>query len=326
MTKRRVRRIGITGAAGFIGMNLTASLLEAGCEVVGVDSLKPSYGGDLSLKRSVNLKETLGFEILSSDLNSLTAIEIADIFKNCDTVIHLAAWPGVSKGQMIPEVYAENNISVFSKMLSAVQLINPKHFMYASSSSVYGNLGVEGPVSEGQATGTNLLSFYSTTKWINEVEARSRQQFVNFPVTALRFFTVYGPWGRPDMAYWKFLDLSLKGQEIILFGNDGGARNYTFIHDAVKIVSRLIEAPLTSKHREFNIACGTPTDTISLLKAIHEQAKIINPIIRSVPRPSTDIEKTWADLNQLAKVISIPEETKLSDGVARFASWFQELP
>jgi UDP-glucuronate 4-epimerase len=126
------------------------------------------------------------------------------------------------------------------------------------------------------------------------------------------------------MAYWKFLDLSLKGQGIELFGNNGGARNYTFILDAVEIVHRLMEAPLTPIHREINIACGLPSQTKVLLEILHSQATILNPRVSSSTRPLSDVEKTWADLNNLAKIIAIPEPTKLIDGVASFVSWFQE--
>jgi UDP-glucuronate 4-epimerase len=228
----------------------------------------------------------------------------------------------VRQGQLLPAIYAKNNVLAFSKILEAARKIKPKHFMYASSSSVYGDLAQNGPVHESDATGLNLKSYYAATKWMNETEARATQELVEFPMTALRFFTVYGPWGRPDMAYWNFLENIKKDQEISLYGETGGSRNFTYIADCVNILTKLIEAPLTCKHRAINIACGEPNETINFLNTIADCAKSAAKI-KVVPRPKVDVEKTWADLKKISELIELPRQTPVSEGVAEFVSWYE---
>ncbi len=315
-------KIGITGAAGFIGMHLTDSLLLDGHEVVGIDSLNPAYGGDLSAHRAKYLMDLHNFKVQQIDVSETEASELITIFQDCDVVIHLAAWPGVRQGQLMPKLYAKNNVAAFSNILEAVREINPKHFMYASSSSVYGDLAKDGPVREPDATGLNLKSYYAATKWMNETEARASQVLVKFPITALRFFTVYGPWGRPDMAYWSFLEKIKNNQEISLYGKTGGSRNFTYIDDSIKILKSIIETDLTPEHRAINIACGNPEETIQFLNTIAKFAKS-EPIVRVVERPKVDVEKTWADLGNVSKLITLPEQTPMASGVSKFVSWYE---
>ena len=315
-------KIGITGAAGFIGMHLTNFLLLNGHDIVGIDSLNPAYGGKLSADRAINLREIHNFKVHRLDILEASVTDLIKVFQDCEVIIHLAAWPGVRQGQLMPSLYVRNNVTAFSNILEAVREISPKHFMYASSSSVYGDLATNGPVRESDATGLNLKSYYAATKWMNETEARSSQELVMFPITALRFFTVYGPWGRPDMAYWSFLEKIKNNQEILLYGETGGSRNFTFINDSVKILVDLIGTDLTAKHRSLNIACGDPDETIQMLKAIAIAANG-EPKIRVVERPKVDVEKTWADLQNISELISLPVQTPLASGVAEFAAWYE---
>jgi UDP-glucuronate 4-epimerase len=315
-------KIGITGAAGFIGMHLAESLLAGGHEVVGIDSLNPAYGGDWSRLRSAYLKNKFDFDIKVFDIAECEQSDLTASLNGCEVIFHLAAWPGVRQGQLLPAIYAKNNVLAFSKILEAARKIKPKHFMYASSSSVYGDLAQNGPVHESDATGLNLKSYYAATKWMNETEARATQELVEFPMTALRFFTVYGPWGRPDMAYWNFLENIKKDQEISLYGETGGSRNFTYITDCVNILTKLIAVPLTCEHREINIACGEPDETINFLSAIADCAK--SPAkIKVVPRPKVDVEKTWADLGKIGGLVTLPKQTPLAEGVANFVSWYE---
>jgi len=315
-------KIGITGAAGFIGMHLAESLLTGGHEVVGIDSLNPAYGGDWSRMRSGYLKNKFDFDIRVLDIAECEQSDLTNSLNECQIIFHLAAWPGVRQGQLLPAVYAKNNVTAFSKILEAAREIKPKHFMYASSSSVYGDLAQDGPVHESDATGLNLKSYYAATKWMNETEARATQELVEFPMTALRFFTVYGPWGRPDMAYWNFLEKIKKDQEISLYGETGGSRNFTYIADCVNILTKLIEAPLTREHRAINIACGEPNETINFLNIIADCAKSAAKV-KVVQRPKVDVEKTWADLNKISELIELPTQTPMSEGVANFVSWYE---
>jgi len=315
-------KIGITGAAGFIGMHLTESLLLTGHEIVGIDSLNSAYGGGWSQMRTVNLKNKFNFDINVIDISECQQSDLVQVFDGCEVIVHLAAWPGVRQGQLLPTLYAKNNVLAFSKMLDIVRTIKPKHFMYASSSSVYGDLAQNGPVHESDATGLNLKSYYAATKWMNETEARATQELVEFPMTALRFFTVYGPWGRPDMAYWNFLENIKKDQEISLYGETGGSRNFTYITDCVNILTKLIAVPLTCEHREINIACGEPNETINFLSTVADCAKS-SAMIKVVPRPKVDVEKTWADLKKISELIELPTQTLMSEGVAKFVSWYE---
>jgi len=315
-------KIGVTGAAGFIGMHLTDSLLVNGYEVVGIDSLNPSYGGDLSAHRANYLRQIHNFEVHVLDVSESKILDLIKLLDECDVVVHLAAWPGVRQGQLVPNLYAKNNVTSFSNILEAVRKIKPKQFMYASSSSIYGDLAKNGPVRETDASGLNLKSYYAATKWMNEIEARASQELVEFPITALRFFTVYGPWGRPDMAYWSFLEKIKSNQEILLYGETGGSRNFTYIKDSIKILVNLIGANMTAKHSALNIACGDPDETIQLLKEIAISAKG-EPKIRVAERPKVDVEKTWADLQSISELIDIPEQTPLSSGVSEFVSWYE---
>ena len=315
-------KIGITGAAGFIGMHLTGNLLENGHEVIGIDSLNPAYGGNWSQLRSANLKSKFGVNVKVLDIAECNQSDLVSALNGCEVIVHLAAWPGVRQGQLLPALYAKNNVLAFSKILEAVREIKPKHFMYASSSSIYGDLAQEGPVRETDANGLNLKSYYAATKWMNETEARACQELVDFPMTALRFFTVYGPWGRPDMAYWNFLEKIIHGQEISLYGETGGSRNFTYIADCVDILSKLIKVPLSSRHRAINIACGKPDETIYFLNTIADCAN--SPArIKVVERPKVDVEKTWADLEVIKELIDLPKPTPISEGVANFVAWYE---
>jgi UDP-glucuronate 4-epimerase len=315
-------KIGVTGAAGFIGLHLTESLLLGGNEVVGIDSLTPAYGGDLSKMRAKTLKDKFNFDVRVLDISESQANDLAQILNGCDVVVHLAAWPGVRQGQLLPSLYAKNNVLVFSKILEAVRIVKPKHFMYASSSSVYGDLAQDGPVRESDATGLNLKSYYAATKWMNETEARASQELVEFPMTALRFFTVYGPWGRPDMAYWNFLEKILKNQEISLYGDTGGSRNFTYISDCIDILTKLIHITPSTEHRALNIACGEPDETLSFLNAISLCAGSV-PKIKVVPRPNVDVAKTWANLERLSGIVKLPLQTPISVGISNFVRWYE---
>ncbi len=315
-------RIGITGAAGFVGMHLTESLLKAGHEVVGIDSLQPAYGGELSKMRAEYLEKKHNFRVTVLDIAECEQNELLNSLSGCETVVHLAAWPGVRQGQLLPALYAKNNVLAFSIMLEAMRSLKPKHFLYASSSSIYGELAQHGPVIESDASGLNLKSYYAATKWMNETEARATQELVDFPITALRFFTVYGPWGRPDMAYWSFLEKIKKHEEISLYGETGGSRNFTYIADCVDILARLIDLPLSPEHRSINIACGEPDETITLLSAIADCAKSTAKI-KIVARPKVDVEKTWADLGKISGLVTLPKQTPLPEGVANFVSWYE---
>jgi UDP-glucuronate 4-epimerase len=315
-------KIGVTGAAGFIGMNFSLKLLRSGHKIVGIDNLQSSYGESLPQLRLQEITKFSSFEYHNLDLSIVSSEELIHSLMGCEVIFHLAAWPGVRQSNSMPASYHRNNVTTFSNMLNAISVIKPRRFFFASSSSVYGdNPGV--PSKESDAIGANLKSYYAATKWINEIEARNFPKIKGVHITALRFFTVYGPWGRPDMAYWKFLNNLFKGEEIQLFGEGGGIRNFTFIDDAIDILQRLLDCELFEGVDALNIAASNPMKTLDLITKLAEFSNK-TPLINVVPRPEYDADMTWADTSLLQNFVNTATSVNLHDGVLKFYEWFYE--
>lgn len=318
-----MKKVVVTGAAGFIGSHLIAGLLDSkSYEVVALDSFSPAYDPKWCLERARILEGKFGCRIEKVNLSMVSTTELARIFQDSVAVIHLAAWPGVRTSQLFPDAYSQNNIVAFCNVLEAVKKAKPYLFMFASSSSIYGDLGTSGAVTEDQATGKNLRSYYAATKWTNEILAKSHQTITGVPTVALRFFTVYGEYGRPDMAYWTFARSIIKNLEVLLYGETGGSRNFTHIDDAVEILLRLLEV----QHEGFealNISAGEPKETINLLNDLSMNLGL-PPKIKVTERPSVDVEKTWADLNKIQSYVGETSITPLEVGIAKFSKWFIE--
>ena len=318
-----MKKIVVTGAAGFIGSHLIAGLLGSeSYEVVALDSFTPAYDSKWCLARARNLEAKFGGKIENLNLATVPTTELARIFQDSAAVIHLAAWPGVRASQLFPDAYSQNNIVAFCNVLEAVKLCKPDLFMFASSSSIYGDLGASGAVTEDQATGKNLRSYYAATKWSNEILAKSHQVITGIPTVALRFFTVYGEYGRPDMAYWTFAQSIINGIDVQLYGETGGSRNFTHIDDTVEILLKL----LSVKHQGFealNVSAGEPSETIDLLNYLSNNLKLPAKI-KVTERPSVDVEKTWADLHKTQSYVGKTSVTPLELGIERFSKWFIE--
>lgn len=315
------KKVFVTGAAGFIGMHLTDLLLSQNFEVVGIDNLKPSYGGNWSKLRKDYLENKSLFKIHELDLAINSNLgELTELMSNSDCVIHLAAWPGVRFSQTNPYEYSQANLNAFGNVLEAVKETNPNKFLFASSSSIYGDLGSQGAVTENQATGLNLKSFYAATKWSNELLAQQHQVITQIPTVALRFFTVFGEFGRPDMAYWNFLENTLLGQPINLYGQTGGSRNYTYVKDAVSIVSKLLSSEV-SGYEAVNVSCGEPMETIKMLEMIGT-AVGKKPKIEITARPTVDVEKTWADLKKIESLTGRSSQTPPDEAIRNFVIWY----
>jgi UDP-glucuronate 4-epimerase len=315
-----MKKIVVTGAAGFIGSHLVEALsIHEDLEILAIDNLKPSYGGEWSKLRQSKFSKKVNF--LEIDLATFETEKIAKLFDKAESVIHLAGWAGIRAGQLNPLECEKSNSIGFANVLKAVEVTRPNHFLFASSSSIYGDLGALGMVKEEDATGLNLKSYYSQTKWSNEILAKSSAEKTNQSTIALRFFTIYGEWGRPDMAYWKFLDNLITRKPVTLYGKTGGMRNFTYIDDVVHIVEKLLK--IDSKgFTPINVATGPPFETLEMLKVL-ANASGITPVTTIAERPSVDVAKTWADTSKLNNLIGLQEYVTLEDGMRKFHDWYR---
>lgn len=314
-------RIGITGSAGFIGMHLAEKLLQAGHEVVSVDFMRPAYQTNIAELRSDYLKSKYDHGIINLDISDNTK-ELLEIFEGCEVLFHLAAWPGVRMSSDFPEKYFRNNVISHANITSIVNNLEIEKFFYASSSSIYGNLGLSGPVSDKLNVQNEAKSYYAATKIVNEINANHFPFGSTVRPVALRFFTVFGPWGRPDMAYWSFTQRMLRDEPITLYGETGGKRNFTYVDDVVDILLRLIEVDVPQEVRALNIANSQPLETIDMLKSLGNALGIEDFKVEIVSRPKEDVEATWADVSTLLDLIGPTEVTNLDLGLSQFAKWY----
>ena len=312
----------MTGAAGFIGAQTAASLLARGDHVIGVDSLNDYYDPALKHARLSRLVRHPGFAFTQLDLAE--AEPAIAFIRNAqpDMIIHLAAQAGVRASAERPFDYVRSNLVGHMSVLEAVrQSGSVRHLVYASSSSVYGKRTGAGPFSETDAV-DDPTSLYAATKRADELMSHVYAASYGLAVTGLRFFTVYGPMGRPDMAYWSFAENILAGQPITVFDNGVLTRDFTFIDDIVRgIVAAHDRPPAGGVHRLYNIGNNQPSSVNELVAAI-ERALGRRAIIETLPRPSYDVEATFANIDAMQRDFGWAPETSLEDGIARFCDWF----
>ena len=316
-------KILITGCAGFIGYHLSKKLLKDNYSLLGIDNFDPYYDIKLKKFRIKDLKKNKKFEFYKFDLNNKNKIK--KIFENnkIKVVIHLAAQAGVRYSIIKPENYLKSNSNAFFNILDFSRLFNVKHFMYASSSSVYGS-AVKFPTNEDDPTDMPL-SFYAATKKSNELFAHSYSNIYNLPTTGLRFFTVYGPLGRPDMSIYKFVKANLSKKTIQLFNGGNHNRDFTYIDDAVDGIISLINKPKKSKlpFQVFNISGGRSYKLKEVLKSI----KSINKIkfkIKMLPMQKGDVVKTQADIKLIKRLTGFKPKFNLKTGIEKFINWYKE--
>jgi UDP-glucuronate 4-epimerase len=322
-------RFAITGVTGFIGMHLAKYLVNQGHEIIfSCDSTTPIYGGTIAKSRLSNLDPSkINFEII--DLANSHPEELAAKIQEAEVVIHLAANAGVRQSAVSPYDYSKSNLFAFSNVIEAVRLTKTELFLFASSSSVYGRSVTEGPQVERSATGLNLASYYASTKWANEILAMSVAESFNINSVALRFFTVYGSFGRPDMAYWTFADRILNSKAIQLYGVDGGSRSYSHVSDVVDIIEQLSKSKKLRKSLEesnshfeaINIGNETSVTTLNMLSDL---GRLLNqePIIEIAERPKFDVDKTWASMAKTYEFVDRKPFTDIQSGLEEFTSWF----
>ena len=323
-------KIVVTGAAGFIGMHLCENLIKRGHEITcAIDSLNPVYDRNLSNLRSERLRKS-GINITQVDIAKISIEEIVKRISGADVIVHLAAYAGVRQSAITPNKYSISNLPGFANILEAVRIVKPNIFLFASSSSVYGETNSTDAQLEESANGLNLVSYYAATKWVNEVLAQSHAKNYKINSVAMRFFTVYGTYGRPDMSYMTFLEKILNGDEIELFGQNGGQRSFSYVLDVANIIGSLIESEtLISKlnnsiaHFEALNIGNSKTDTARGLIQILEQESQKKANIKIVERPSFDVSATNASMIKTFSNLNHKQEfTNLTDGIKEFTKWY----
>ena len=330
-------KILVTGAAGFIGSHTSLRLLDRGDEVCGIDDLNDYYEVSLKEARLARLLEKPGFEFVKMDIADKTAVE--DLFARgkFDRVVHLAAQAGVRYSLENPLAYINTNLVGFTNIIEGCRHTNVEHLAYASSSSVYGG-NTKMPFSEHDSV-DHPVSLYAASKKANELVAHTYSHLFGLPTTGLRFFTVYGPWGRPDMALFLFTKAILEGKPIDLFNSGQMMRDFTYIDDIVEGVIRVLDKPATpdpdfaplspdpgtsnAPYRIFNIGNSNPTPLMDYVGAL-ESALGITAQKNFLPMQPGDVPATSADTSALFDWVGFKPETDVRDGVARFVKWYRE--
>lgn len=324
MPDHNEKRILVTGAAGFIGYHLCLRLLKSGMRVFGADNVNSYY--DVSLKRA-RLNELAPFEnftFLEGDLAEEGFVQHLFVETKPDVVVHLAAQAGVRYSIENPRAYIESNVIGFFNVLEQVRYHPVTHFLYASSSSVYGNrdktpFSVEDRVDK-------PVSFYAATKKSNELFAYTYSHLYGVPATGLRFFTVYGPFGRPDMAYFKFTKAILEDKPIDVYNGGDMLRDFTFVDDVTACLEQMLFSPpkpddTGAPNAIYNIGNHNPVKLIGFINAI-ENAIGKRAQLRFLPMQAGDVEKTFADIESTRRDFGFEPKTQIQEGLQQFVNWY----
>ena len=331
-------KILVTGAAGFIGMHCAKTLLGRGDQVIGVDNLSDYYDVDLKEARLDQLTTHDNFKFIKCGIEEREAPAAVFSQEKPDRVIHLAAQAGVRYSLTNPHAYIDANIMGFTNILEGCRHNGISHLVYASSSSVYGG-NTSMPFSEHHNI-DHPISLYAATKKANELMAHTYSHLYGVPTTGLRFFTVYGPWGRPDMALFLFTKAILKGEAIPVFNKGHMVRDFTYIDDIVDGVIRVMDKPATpnadfdasvpdpatsaAPYRVFNIGNSRPVPLMDYISAL-EQALGMEAIKDFLPMQPGDVPATSADTHELGAWVGFQPNTSVADGVAKFAEWYLDF-
>jgi UDP-glucuronate 4-epimerase len=330
-------RILVTGAAGFIGFHLARRLLERGDEVFGLDNLNDYYDVRLKEARLDLLRQLPGFRFEKLDLADRAGM--AGYFKDArpERVIHLGAQAGVRYSLVNPHAYADSNLTGFVNVIEGCRHQQAGHLVFASSSSVYG-ANTRMPFSVHHNV-DHPVSLYAATKKANELMAHTYSHLFGLPVTGLRFFTVYGPWGRPDMALFLFTRAILEGREIDVFNEGRMRRDFTYVDDVVEGVMRVADHPpqpdpvwsgdhpdpasSRAPYRIYNIGNNKPVELLRLIEIL-EEALGKKARKRFLPMQPGDVPETYADLTELARDVGFQPSTPIEEGVRRFVEWYRD--
>jgi UDP-glucuronate 4-epimerase len=329
-------KILLTGAAGFIGMTTALRLLGRGDEVVGLDNLNPYYDVQLKVDRLQRLLAFPGFRFIKLDVADRPKMEKLFLAEAFEAVVHLAAQAGVRYSLQNPHAYIDSNIVGFMNVLEGCRHHHAQHLVYASSSSVYGG-NTRMPFSEHDSV-DHPVSLYAATKKANELMAHTYSHLYGLPTTGLRFFTVYGPWGRPDMALFLFTKAILEGRPIDVFNHGKMQRDFTYIDDIVESVARVLDRPAephpayrselpdpatsNAPYRVFNIGNNKPVSLLDFITCI-EEALGKTAEKRMLPMQDGDVQATYADTHSLGEWVDCVPATPIQVGVTRFVDWYR---
>jgi UDP-glucuronate 4-epimerase len=326
----------VTGAAGFVGYHIARAMLDQGRTVIGFDNVNPYYDPAIKRGRLADLAGRPGWRFIEGDLADAAGLRAAMAAAGPTSVVHMAAQAGVRWSIDHPEDYVTANLVGFANLLEACRHASVGHLVYASSSSVYG-ANTKIPFAVGD-TVDHPVSLYAATKKANELMAHSYSHLFGLPTTGLRFFTVYGPWGRPDMAYWKFTEAILAGKPIDVFGGGVLKRDFTYIDDVVEAIIRIADRPASGNPawsgdhpdaatslapwRIYNIGNHTPVSVNEMIA--HLERLCGRPAVRiEKPRQPGDVENTFADIEALRRDFGFEPRTPLAEGLAQFVEWFR---
>lgn len=311
----------VTGCAGFIGFHLTKNLLEKNKKVIGIDIIDKYYDPKKKKDRLKILNKYKNFKFFKIDLNKYDLIYSKIKNYKVELIIHLAAQPGVRISIKKPHNTLKQNLVPFINILEIARLKRVKKFLFASSSSIYGDTKIYPFV---EKDNQNVpVSVYGATKLSNEIIASSYSKNFNMKTIALRFFTVYGPYGRPDMAYYSFLDDLKKNKKIRVFNKGHMMRDFTYVDDVIKGIISLINFKMKKNHDVINIGKGKPDQLMELIKLIEVNYKKKFKIEYTKNIPNGDIKKTFSNVNKAKKLIKWKPKVNLDEGIKRFVNWYK---
>ena len=333
-----MKNILVTGSAGFIGFHLTKALLNLGYKVVGIDNLNDYYDPALKKSRLKKLEDFVNkndfeekYNFVKLDIAESSALNAIFANNDIDIVVNLAAQAGVRYSIENPQAYISSNLVGFGNILESCRHFNIKHLIFASSSSVYG-MNKKQPFSEIDVT-DKQVSFYAATKKSNELMAHSYSHLYGIPITGLRFFTVYGPYGRPDMAYFLFTKAIKEGKEILVNNEGEMKRDFTYIDDIVDgILKLLLNIPENSScknsdaqapFRILNIGNNNPVSLMRFIKAI-ETALGIKAKLSMQPMQAGDVPVTYADISSIDNLVGFKPTTSIEEGILKFVNWYKK--
>jgi UDP-glucuronate 4-epimerase len=327
----------VTGAAGFIGFHVARRLLQQGRAVVGIDNMSTYYNPELKDARRSVLAKSDGFRFLKLDISDRAAVAALFAEHRFALVVHLAAQAGVRYSLDYSNIYVDSNLQGFVNVLDGCRSNGCRHLLFASSSSVYGaNTKLPFRATD---TADHPLSLYGATKRSNELLAHAYAHLVRLPITGLRFFTVYGPWGRPDMAMWLFTAAILNRRTIKLFNHGKMRRDFTYVDDVVEAIVRLIDRPASADPnwsgdhpvvdrssapwRIYNIGNNSPVEVPKVVGLLEEMIGI-KAQCELVPMQPGDVPETYADVDDLMRDVGFRPSTPIETGIERFVAWYRD--